>query len=83
MKCDSFKCVTSEVTGLKVEGALELIFKLVNEDDVFLTSPLPAARCKLDIGVDDVRARNTNSLQEGVGLGLAATVPCTCLSGGL
>ncbi len=50
----------SVAMDLKVEGARELLFKMVDEADVFLTSLLPPARRKLGIDVDDVRARNSN-----------------------
>jgi crotonobetainyl-CoA:carnitine CoA-transferase CaiB-like acyl-CoA transferase len=43
---------------LAAEGAVELLYKLVAEADVFLVSLLPQARRKLKIDVDDIRAVN-------------------------
>jgi crotonobetainyl-CoA:carnitine CoA-transferase CaiB-like acyl-CoA transferase len=47
------------VIDLAVPGAVELVYKMVAEADVFLTSLLPAARRKLRIDVDDIRQRNS------------------------
>jgi crotonobetainyl-CoA:carnitine CoA-transferase CaiB-like acyl-CoA transferase len=43
---------------LAAEGAVELLYKLVADADVFLVSLLPQARRKLKIDVDDIRAVN-------------------------
>jgi crotonobetainyl-CoA:carnitine CoA-transferase CaiB-like acyl-CoA transferase len=43
---------------LKAEGAVEVLHKLLEDADVFLTSLLPAARRRLGIDVDDIRARH-------------------------
>jgi crotonobetainyl-CoA:carnitine CoA-transferase CaiB-like acyl-CoA transferase len=39
-------------------GGLEILYKLAEKSDVFLTSFLPAARRRLGIDVDRIRARN-------------------------
>jgi crotonobetainyl-CoA:carnitine CoA-transferase CaiB-like acyl-CoA transferase len=43
---------------LGAPGAVDLLYKLVADADVFLTSLLPAARRKLGIDVEDIRSRN-------------------------
>jgi crotonobetainyl-CoA:carnitine CoA-transferase CaiB-like acyl-CoA transferase len=43
---------------LATDGGRELLYRLVEDADVFLTSFLPAARRKLRIDVDDLRAIN-------------------------
>ena len=43
---------------IKTEGGRELIYKLAEKSDVFLTSFLPDAREKLKIDVDDIRKAN-------------------------
>jgi crotonobetainyl-CoA:carnitine CoA-transferase CaiB-like acyl-CoA transferase len=43
---------------IKTPGGLELIYKLAEKSDVFLTSFLPDAREKLKIDVDDIRRVN-------------------------
>lgn len=45
---------------LNVEGTSELLHKLLETADVFLTSLLPAARRKLKIDVEDVTSRHPN-----------------------
>ncbi len=45
---------------LNVDGAVELLYKMVADADVFLVSLLPSARRKLKIEVDDIRAHNPN-----------------------
>jgi crotonobetainyl-CoA:carnitine CoA-transferase CaiB-like acyl-CoA transferase len=45
---------------LRLEGAVEVLYRLIDEADVFLTSLLPPARRKMKIDVEDVRARNPN-----------------------
>jgi crotonobetainyl-CoA:carnitine CoA-transferase CaiB-like acyl-CoA transferase len=45
---------------LGAEGAVEMLYKLVADADVFLVSLLPQARRKLKIDVDDIRAVNPN-----------------------
>jgi crotonobetainyl-CoA:carnitine CoA-transferase CaiB-like acyl-CoA transferase len=46
------------VIDLTVPGAAELVYRMVADADVFLTSLLPAARRKLGIDVDDIRRHN-------------------------
>ena len=43
---------------IKTPGGLEILYKLIAQSDVFLTSFLPEARRKLRIDVDDVRKVN-------------------------
>jgi crotonobetainyl-CoA:carnitine CoA-transferase CaiB-like acyl-CoA transferase len=43
---------------LGADGAVDLLYKMIEDADVFLVSLLPAARRKLKIDVDDIRARN-------------------------
>ncbi|MCY4563540.1 MAG: CoA transferase [Gammaproteobacteria bacterium] len=64
----------SVAMDLKAEGARELLFKLVDEADVFLTSLLPAARRRLGIDVDDVQGRNPDVIY-AVGSGQGAMGP--------
>jgi len=45
---------------LKVAGALDVLHRLLEKADVFLTSLLPAARRRMGISVEDVRARHPN-----------------------
>jgi crotonobetainyl-CoA:carnitine CoA-transferase CaiB-like acyl-CoA transferase len=45
---------------IRSEEGLQLLYKLVETADVFLTSFLPAARRAMKIDVDDLRARNPN-----------------------
>lgn len=45
---------------LRLEGALDVLYKLVKDADVFLTSLLPPARRKMKIDIDDIRALNPN-----------------------
>jgi crotonobetainyl-CoA:carnitine CoA-transferase CaiB-like acyl-CoA transferase len=45
---------------LKMEGALEILHRLLEKADVFLTSLLPAARRRMGIDIDDIRARHHN-----------------------
>ena len=61
----------SVAMDLKVDGARELLFKLIDEADVFLTSLLPAARRKLGIDVSDVQGRNADVIY-AVGSGQGA-----------
>jgi len=48
----------SVTIDLGAPGATDLLYRLIDGADVFLTSLLPAARRKLGIDVDDIRARN-------------------------
>lgn len=48
----------SMTLDLAAEGALDVLHKLLEDADVFLTSLLPAARRKLGIDVEDLRARH-------------------------
>jgi crotonobetainyl-CoA:carnitine CoA-transferase CaiB-like acyl-CoA transferase len=43
---------------LKTEAGRELLYKLVESADVFVTNNLPSARAKLGIDVEQIRARN-------------------------
>jgi crotonobetainyl-CoA:carnitine CoA-transferase CaiB-like acyl-CoA transferase len=45
---------------LREEGGLEVLYKLVETADVFLTSLLPPARQKMQIEIDEIRRRNPN-----------------------
>src|SRR5690606_18679901 len=45
---------------LNVDGALDVLHRLLADADVFLTSLLPPARRKYGIDVDDIRARHPN-----------------------
>ena len=48
----------SVAMDLKAEGARDLLFRLLDDADIFLTSLLPAARRNLGIDRDEVRAHN-------------------------
>jgi crotonobetainyl-CoA:carnitine CoA-transferase CaiB-like acyl-CoA transferase len=61
----------SVAIDLAADGAGELLNKLIDSADVFLTNLLPAARRKLGIDVDSVRARNPLIIY-GVGSGQGA-----------
>lgn len=56
---------------LAADGAVELLYQLVKDADVFLVSLLPAARRKLRIDVDDIRGVNP-SIIYAVGSGQGA-----------
>ena len=43
---------------LTTEAGRNVLYKLVEDADVFLTSYLPATRKKLGFDIDDIRARN-------------------------
>ncbi len=45
---------------LKSPGGVEILYRLAETSDVFLTSFLPSARQKLEIDVEHIRARNPN-----------------------
>jgi crotonobetainyl-CoA:carnitine CoA-transferase CaiB-like acyl-CoA transferase len=45
---------------LRQPAGLEVLYKLVADADVFLTSLLPPARRKMQIDIEDIRARNPN-----------------------
>ena len=45
---------------LHMPAAIDVLYKLVADADVFLTSLLPPARRKMRIDIDDLRARNPN-----------------------
>jgi crotonobetainyl-CoA:carnitine CoA-transferase CaiB-like acyl-CoA transferase len=59
---------------LKVEGATELLHKLLETADVFLTSLLPPARRSLGIDVEDITSRHPNIIY-AVGSGQGAFGP--------
>jgi crotonobetainyl-CoA:carnitine CoA-transferase CaiB-like acyl-CoA transferase len=55
---------------IRSEGGLELLYKLVETADVFLTSFLPAARQSMKIDVGHLRARNPDIIYvRGSGMG--------------
>ena len=55
---------------IKSAGGLEVLYRLVESADVFLTSFLPEARQSLKIDVEHVRARNPNIIYvRGSGMG--------------
>lgn len=56
---------------LGADGAVELLYRLVDDADVFLISLLPAARRKLKVDVDDIRSRNPDIIY-AVGSGQGA-----------
>ena len=56
---------------IKTPGGLEILYKLIAQSDVFLTSFLPEARRKLRIDVDDVRKVNPKIIYaRGTGQGV-------------
>jgi len=59
---------------LNAEGALDILHKLLDDADVFLTNLLPKARRKMKIDVDDIRARHPN-LIIAIGSGQGALGP--------
>jgi crotonobetainyl-CoA:carnitine CoA-transferase CaiB-like acyl-CoA transferase len=64
----------SITVDLNVAGATELLHKLLESADVFLTSLLPPARRKLKIDVEDIRSRHPNIIY-AVGSGQGAHGP--------
>ncbi|MGD9793807.1 MAG: CoA transferase, partial [Acidimicrobiia bacterium] len=50
----------SVTIDLNVEGAIDLLHKLLDDADVFLVSLLPQARRKLKIDVEDITSRHPN-----------------------
>ncbi len=50
----------SVAMDLNVEGATDLLYKMLADADVFLISLLPSARKKLGIDVDDIKKVNPN-----------------------
>lgn len=64
----------SVTVDLNVDGAVELLHKLLENADVFLTSLLPPARRKLKIDVDDIKSRHPNLIY-AVGSGQGAFGP--------
>ncbi|MDO7843626.1 CaiB/BaiF CoA transferase family protein [Sphingomonas immobilis] len=59
---------------LKLEGALDVLHKLLADADVFLTNLLPAARRSMSIDVDAITARHPNLIY-AVGSGQGAHGP--------
>jgi crotonobetainyl-CoA:carnitine CoA-transferase CaiB-like acyl-CoA transferase len=59
---------------LAVEGAVEVLHRLLEDADVFLTNLLPQTRRKLKIDVDDIRARHPDIIY-AVGSGQGAFGP--------
>ncbi|MCK9542447.1 MAG: CoA transferase [Novosphingobium sp.] len=56
---------------LKVEGSLEVLHRLLDDADVFLTNILPPARRKMKVDIDDIRARRPDIIYAiGSGAGL-------------
>lgn len=64
----------SVAMDLGADGATDLLLRMVDDADVFLVSLLPAARRKLGIDVDDIRARNPKIIY-AVGSGQGAFGP--------
>ena len=64
----------SVAMDLKADGARELLFRLLDDADVFLTSLLPPARRALGIEAEDVRGHNPNLIY-AVGSGQGAQGP--------
>jgi len=64
----------SVTLDLNVEGATELLHKMLDGADVFLTSLLPGARRKLKIDVPDITGRHPNIIY-AVGTGQGAHGP--------
>jgi crotonobetainyl-CoA:carnitine CoA-transferase CaiB-like acyl-CoA transferase len=64
----------SMTIDLNVEGANELLHKLLETADVFLTSLLPGARRKLKIDIEDITSRHPNIIY-AVGSGQGAFGP--------
>jgi crotonobetainyl-CoA:carnitine CoA-transferase CaiB-like acyl-CoA transferase len=60
--------------NLAAEGAREIVLKMIEGADVFLTSLLPPARRKLGIDIEDVRERNPKIIY-AVGSGQGAHGP--------
>jgi crotonobetainyl-CoA:carnitine CoA-transferase CaiB-like acyl-CoA transferase len=55
---------------ISTEGGRELLYRLVEGADVFVTNYLPDVRARLGIDVDDIRARNPNIIYvRGTGQG--------------
>ena len=50
----------SVAMDLNIEGARDILFKMIEDADVFLISLLPSARKKLGVDIDDIRAVNPN-----------------------
>jgi crotonobetainyl-CoA:carnitine CoA-transferase CaiB-like acyl-CoA transferase len=50
----------SVALDLSTDGGRELLYRLVETADVFVTNYLPDVRARLGIDVDDIRARNPN-----------------------
>lgn len=60
--------------NLASEDGRELLYRLVEDADVFLTSYLPEVRRKLGVDIDDIRARNPNIIYaKGTGMGPLGT----------
>jgi len=64
----------SVTIDLNAEGALEVMHKLLEDADVFLTSLLPPARRKLGIDVPDLQSRHPNLIY-AIGSGQGAKGP--------
>jgi crotonobetainyl-CoA:carnitine CoA-transferase CaiB-like acyl-CoA transferase len=64
----------SMTIDLNVDGAAELLHKMLDDADVFLVSLLPAARRKLKIDVEDITSRHPNIIY-AVGSGQGAFGP--------
>jgi crotonobetainyl-CoA:carnitine CoA-transferase CaiB-like acyl-CoA transferase len=57
---------------LSVEGAVDVLHRLLADADVFLTNLLPPSRRKMKIDIDDIRARHPNIIYAlGSGQGTA------------
>jgi len=64
----------SVTLDLNVEGATELLHRLLEDADVFLTSLLPGARRKLKIDIPDITSRHPNIIY-AVGTGQGSRGP--------
>lgn len=64
----------SVTIDLNVEGSVDLLHKMLEDADVFLTSLLPSARRKLKIDVEDITSRHPNIIY-AVGSGQGAHGP--------
>lgn len=60
----------SLAVDLSTPEGREIVYRLAETSDVFLTNKLPAVRSKLHVDVDDIRARNPNIIYAaGTGYG--------------
>jgi crotonobetainyl-CoA:carnitine CoA-transferase CaiB-like acyl-CoA transferase len=50
----------SMTLDLRQEAGVEVLYKLIEDADIFLTNMLPRARRKMKIDIDDLKSRNPN-----------------------